>query len=148
MPCLCISCIGDVHMLKGCMNCKVAPLRISWHINDFAKSVWVAKVFLFCWMDTPWLVPQWARRICSGCGGGAIHYPPYGPLYALGLDACLYRDKLKWHKAYPHEFVVAWMGILFTIFNLLWHLIRGQCHDWVFSELLKMQQKLRMHILV
>jgi hypothetical protein len=29
------------------------------------------------------------------------HYHVCWPIYDLGLDACLYRDKLKWHEAYP-----------------------------------------------
>ncbi len=29
------------------------------------------------------------------------HYHVCWPIYDLGLDACLYRNKLKWHEAYP-----------------------------------------------
>jgi hypothetical protein len=42
------------------------------------------------------------------------HYLLCRPLYALGLDACFYRDKLKWNEAYPHKLVAAWMRILLT----------------------------------
>jgi hypothetical protein len=42
------------------------------------------------------------------------HWPLCKALYAIGLDACLYRDKLKWHKAYPHKLVAGWMTILLT----------------------------------
>jgi hypothetical protein len=38
----------------------------------------------------------------------------YKLLYALGLGACSYRDKLKWNEVYPHKLVAAWMRILLT----------------------------------
>jgi hypothetical protein len=34
-------------------------------------------------------------------------------LNALGIDAWLYRDNLKWNNAYSHKLVAAWMRILF-----------------------------------
>jgi hypothetical protein len=35
-------------------------------------------------------------------------------LYVLGLEACLFRDKLKQNKAYYHKLGAAWMRILLT----------------------------------
>ncbi len=46
--------------------------------------------------------------------GGPNHYPLCWHLYVLGLDACLYQDKLRWNEAYPHKLVAAWMMILVT----------------------------------
>lgn len=43
--------------------------------------------------------------------GGPSCYSLGMPLYALGLDACLHRDKLKWKEAYAHKFVADWMRI-------------------------------------
>ncbi len=34
------------------------------------------------------------------------HYPICRPIYALGLDACLYRDKLKLNEAYTCKLFV------------------------------------------
>ncbi len=42
------------------------------------------------------------------------------PLNALGVDACLHMDKLKWNEAYPHKLVAAWMRILLATF-LEWY---------------------------
>jgi hypothetical protein len=60
-----------------------------------------------------------------------IDYSPY----ALGLDACLYRKKLKWNEAYPQKLVVALMQQL-----LLTLLIR------LCPLMLANRQKLRMQI--
>jgi hypothetical protein len=36
------------------------------------------------------------------------------PPYVFSLDACLYRDMLKWNEAYPHKLIAAWMRIQLT----------------------------------
>jgi hypothetical protein len=40
-------------------------------------------------------------------------YPLFRPLYNFSLDACLYREKLKWNEAYPYKCVAACMMMLF-----------------------------------
>jgi hypothetical protein len=52
----------------------------------------------------------------QGAGGGVNHYPQCRPLYALGLDACLYRGKLKRNEAYAHKLLSAQMRILLVDF--------------------------------
>ncbi len=55
--------------------------------------------------------------------GGPNHYPIYRPLCLLGIDACIYRDMLKWNKSsFLQKFVAAWMRILLTflISNVSW----------------------------
>ncbi len=55
--------------------------------------------------------------------GGPNHYPIYRPLCLLGIDACIYRDMLKWNKSsFLQKLVAAWMRILLTflISNFSW----------------------------
>jgi hypothetical protein len=52
----------------------------------------------------------------QGAGGGLNHYSQCRPLYALGLDACLYRGKLKRNEAYVHKLLSARMRILLVFF--------------------------------
>jgi hypothetical protein len=55
--------------------------------------------------------------------GGPNHYPIYRPLGLLGIDACIYRDMLKWNKSsFLQKLVAAWMRILLTflISNVSW----------------------------
>ncbi len=55
--------------------------------------------------------------------GGPNHYPIYRPLCLLGIDACIYRDMLKWNKSsFLQKLVAAWMRILLTflISNVSW----------------------------
>jgi hypothetical protein len=55
--------------------------------------------------------------------GGPNHYPLYRPLCLLGIDACIYRDILKWNKSpFLQKLVAAWMRILLTflIRNVSW----------------------------
>ncbi len=55
--------------------------------------------------------------------GGPNHYPLYRPLCLLGIDACIYRDMLKWNKSsFLQKLVAAWMSILLTSFirNVSW----------------------------
>ncbi len=55
--------------------------------------------------------------------GGPNHYPIYRPLCLLGIDACIYRDILKWNKSsFLQKLVAAWMRILLTflISNVSW----------------------------
>ncbi len=50
-------------------------------------------------------------------------YPIYRPLCLLGIDACIYRDMLKWNKSsFLQKLVAAWMRILLTflISNVSW----------------------------
>jgi len=75
------------------------------------------------------------------------HYPLCMPVYPLGLDACFYRDKLKWNETYPHKLVAAaWMRILLT-FSVFYVSDASQHHDRDFTLLLEMWQKLRTQIL-
>jgi hypothetical protein len=41
-------------------------------------------------------------------------YPLFRPLYAFSLDACLYREKLKWNEAHPYKCVAVCMMMLLT----------------------------------
>jgi hypothetical protein len=58
------------------------------------------------WSKGSWRLFILVSNICP------FHYPLCRPLYALGFNACLYRDKLKWNEAYHHKLVAAWMRIL------------------------------------
>ncbi len=49
--------------------------------------------------------------------------PYHRPLCLLGIDACIYRDMLKWNKSsFLQKLVAAWMRILLTFFisNVSW----------------------------
>jgi len=62
-----------------------------------------------------WFLVQGSRRlfilVSNIC---PIHYRLCTPSYALGFNASLYRDKLKWNEAYCHKPVATWMRILLT----------------------------------
>jgi hypothetical protein len=60
------------------------------------------------WSKGSWRLFILLSNICP------FRYPLCTPLYALGFNACLYRDKLKWNEAYRHKLVAAWMRILLT----------------------------------
>jgi hypothetical protein len=74
--------------------------------------------------------------------GGPNCYPLYRSLYAFGLDACLYRSKLKLNE------VLSQSGCSLLEYNVdfltsyVWW--ESQHHHWVFLLLPEMRQKLRM----
>jgi hypothetical protein len=74
-----------------------------------------ARPMFLNWYSLQWFLVQGSWRlfilVSNIC---PIHYPLCMPLYALGFNACLYRDKLKWNEAYRHKLVAAWMRILLT----------------------------------
>ncbi len=62
------------------------------------------------------------KRYVQGVGG-PNDYPIYWPLCLSGIDACIYRDMLKWNKnSFLQKLVAAWMRILLTflISNVSW----------------------------
>jgi hypothetical protein len=67
------------------------------------------------------------------------HYPLCWPLFAFGLDACLYSDMLK-----GSESIAACDEDTIDLFDqtCLWN--ASQDHGWFFLLLPEMQQKLRM----
>ncbi len=74
--------------------------------------------------------------------GLSNHYPLCCPLFAFGLDACLYSDMLK-----GSESIAACDEHTIDLFDqpCLWN--ASQHHGWFFLLLPEMQQKLRMQIL-
>jgi hypothetical protein len=65
--------------------------------------------------DFQWLQQMYCIQVVTSCAvkgyvqgaAGCNHYPLYRPLYALGLDACMYRGKLIWNKTYCWLFLSA-----------------------------------------
>ncbi len=53
---------------------------------------------------------------------GGSNQPLYRPLYALGLDACLFTGMLNCNEAYLHKLFAAWIIILlaFSISHVSW----------------------------
>jgi hypothetical protein len=53
---------------------------------------------------------------------GGSNQPLYRPLYALGLDACLFTGMLNCNEAYLHKLVAAWIIMLlaFSISHVSW----------------------------